>query len=418
MKLFLNETDHALLRGDLGPGKKMAMSIIVQMAEVSGAENLLSITSAHIDSSLYMGEASLEFAERLVAKDAKVLVPSSLNVSGLDEQGWKEWAVPPAYASNALRQMKAYLQMGCIPSWTCTPYQGSYRPIFGQQIAWGESNAIAFANTVIGARTERYPDFLDICAAITGRVPAIGLHITENRAGQFLLSLQGIPISLQEKEIFYPLLGYLTGKLAGDRIPVIEGFKVHPNEDQLKALCAVAASSGRVALVHIVGITPEAHTLEDAFQNKKPQETIVINLDKLKDAFQELNLNSGTTVGLVVLGCPHLSMGELQRVASMVKLKRRHDNVQFLLMTNRDTLAKAEISGVARIIREFGGRFVVDTCILCSPMLGNEIHPLITNSGKCAYYTPGLLSRQVHFGSLETCIQTAITGVLNAELPW
>jgi predicted aconitase len=416
--LFLNETDRALLRGDLGPGKKMAMSIIVQMAEVSGAENLLSITSAHIDSSLYMGEASLEFSERLVEKDAKVCVPSSLNVSGLDEQGWEEWAVPPAYARNALRQMKAYLKMGCIPTWTCSPYQSPYRPIFGQQIAWGESNAIAFANTVIGARTERYPDFFDICAAITGRVPAIGLHCTENRAGQFILSLQDIPISLQVKDIFYPLLGYLTGKLAGDRIPVIEGLQAHPNEDQLKALCAAAASSGGVALIHIVGITPEAHTLEDAVQDQKSQETILINLDKLKEAFQDLNLNSGATVGLVVLGCPHLSIEELHRVASMVKAKRRHDKVQFLLMTNRDTLAKAEIDGVARIIRDFGGRFVVDTCILCSPILGKDILALITNSGKCAYYTPGLLSRQVHFGSLETCVQTAITGVVDTELPW
>ena len=153
----------------------------------------MDISQAHIDSTIYLGDATLEFAERLASLGAKVAVPTSLNVSGVDECGWKDWAVTPEWAAKAARQMLAYERMGAVPTWTCAPYQTHMRPVFGQQIAWGESNAIAFANSVIGARTERYPDLLDICCAITGRVPAVGLHLTENRAGQMLLRLAGVP---------------------------------------------------------------------------------------------------------------------------------------------------------------------------------------------------------------------------------
>ena len=176
------------------------MSIVVRMAEVAGAKELLDITGAHIDSTVYIGEAGLEFAERLAGLGAQVAVPTTLNVSGLDEHHWKEWAVPADWARQAQRQRAAYQGMGTIPTWTCAPYQLEMKPAFGQQIAWGESNAIVFANSVIGARTERYPDLFDICCAITGRAPAIGLHLTENRAGQLLFRLMDIPSALQGRD--------------------------------------------------------------------------------------------------------------------------------------------------------------------------------------------------------------------------
>src|ERR671933_242160 len=185
--MFLTDRDRAMLNGDHGPAPQLAMSILVRMAQVYGASELMDISQAHIDSTIYLGDATLEFAERLAAMGARVAVPPSLNVSGVDECGWKDWAVSPEWAAKAARQMLAYEKMGAAPTWTCAPYQTSMRPVFGQQIAWGESNAIAFANSVIGARTERYPDLLDICCAITGRVPAVGLHLTANRAGQMLL---------------------------------------------------------------------------------------------------------------------------------------------------------------------------------------------------------------------------------------
>jgi len=226
----LSAGDRALLCGENGPAAKMAMSIIVRMAEIQGAASLLDISQAHIDSTIYMGEAGLEFAERLASYGAKVTVPTSLNVSGLDECHWREWPVPEDWANKAQRQMRAYQSMGCVPTWTCAPYQTFMAPKFGQQIAWGESNAIVFANSVIGARTERYPDLLDICAAITGRVPAIGLHLTDNRAGELLIRLHRVPVEVQQDDSFYPVLGILIGRLAGNRIPVIAGLEARPTQ--------------------------------------------------------------------------------------------------------------------------------------------------------------------------------------------
>jgi len=222
----LSERDQAMLNGDHGPAAALAMSILVRMAEIYDADTLMDISQAHIDSTIYLGDATLEFAEHLAALGARVAVPTSLNVSGVDECGWQEWAVTPEWAAKAARQMLAYERMGAVAMWTCAPYQTHMRPVFGQQIAWGESNAIAFANSVIGARTERYPDLLDICCAITGRVPAVGLHLTENRAGQMRLRLVGVPPALQQDDQFFAVLGHLVGKLAGDRIPVIDGVVV------------------------------------------------------------------------------------------------------------------------------------------------------------------------------------------------
>ena len=287
--LHLTDNDRALLAGERGPGSQMAMRIIVRMAEVFDANELLDITAAHIDSTIFMGDATLEYAERLADLGATVAVPATSNVSGVDEHGWAEWPVPPDWAAKSRRQMDAYRRMGVSASFTCAPYQTELRPAFGQQIAWGESNAIAFANTVLGARTERYPDLLDICAAITGRVPAVGLHLTANRAGQLLIRLVDVPPSLQADDSFYPVLGHLVGKLAGDRIPVIDGLELQPTEDQLKALCAAAATSGAVALCHIVGVTPEAPTLDAAFQGRAPGVTHLIGMSELRAARAELN---------------------------------------------------------------------------------------------------------------------------------
>src|SRR6059036_2950611 len=231
--LQLSDDDRAMLNGDRGPAPRLAMSILVRMADVYGAAELMDISQAHIDSTIYLGDATLDFAERLAALGARVAVPTSLNVSGVDECGWKDWAVPAEWAAKAARQMLAYEKMGAVPTWTCAPYQTHMRPVFGQQIAWGESNAIAFANGVISARTERYPDLLDICCAITGRVPATGLHLAGNRAGQLLLRLADVPPALQQDDQFFAVLGHLVGKLADDRIPVVDGVCVSPIEDDL-----------------------------------------------------------------------------------------------------------------------------------------------------------------------------------------
>ena len=395
------------------------MRIIVRMAEVFDAGELLDITAAHIDSTIFMGDATLEYAERLADLGATVAVPATSNVSGVDEHGWAEWPVPPAWAEKARRQMDAYRRMGVTASFTCAPYQTELRPAFGQQIAWGESNAIAFANTVLGARTERYPDLLDICAAITGRVPAVGLHLTANRAGQLLIRLVDIPPSLQADDSFYPVLGHLTGKLAGDRIPVIDGLAVEPTEDQLKALCAAAATSGAVALCHIIGVTPEAPNLDAAFQGRAPGVTHVVGMTELRAARAELTTATGETPDLVLLGSPHFSLAEFRQLAPLLDGQARHPGVRFLVTTSRAVAALAERAGLLDPLRRFGGQLTVDTCPLATPMLPPEIRTLMTNSAKYAYYAPGLLDTQVIYGSLADCVRSAVEGrVLRDETLW
>ena len=408
-----------MLSGARGPAAQMAMSIIVRMAGVFGAHKLMDITAAHIDSTIYIGEAGLEFAERLAGMGARVALPTTLNVSGLDEHHWQEWAVPADWARNARRQMVAYESMGAVPTWTCAPYQTELKPRFGQQICWGESNAIVFANSVIGARTERYPDLIDICCAITGRVPACGLHLTENRAGEILMRLVDVPPAIQRDDTFYPVLGHLIGKVAQDRIPVIEGLSVQPTEDQLKALGAAAASSGTVALFHIVGVTPEAPTRDAAFQGKLPAQTIDVTMDALRAARRELTSAAGAELDMVVLGSPHFSLAEFKQLALLVAGKRANPRVQLLVTSSRAMTLLAKQAGYLDALEAFGGKVTVDTCILASPMLPPEIKTLMTNSAKYAYYAPGMLNTRVTFGSLADCVTSAIQGrVVREEALW
>jgi predicted aconitase len=390
------------------------MSILVRMAQAAEAPGLIDIVGAHIDSAIYLGDATLAFAEHLAKLGARVCVPTSLNVSGVDEMGWREWAVPPEWAGQAARQMEAYRRMGCTPTWTCAPYQTAMRPRFGDQLAWGESNAVAFANTVIGARSERYPDLLDICAAITGRVPAMGLHLTENRAGQLLVRIVDVPLAVQQDDAFYPLLGHLLGRLAGERIPVVTGLLVQPTEDQLKALCAASASSGAVALLHLVGVTPEAPTLDAAFQGRavSASDTHDIGMRDLRAAWRDLTTveEERTRLDLVVLGSPHFSLAEFAQLAPLLVGRHRHPDVRLLVTTSRIMRDLADAAGHLTALRDFGGQVTVDTCILATPMLQPGLETLMTNSAKYAYYAPGLLGTRVVFGRLADCVASAEAG--------
>lgn len=419
MTLTLSPYDRALLAGEHGPAAKLAMSILMRMADVWGATELMDISGAHIDSTIYIGEAGLEYAERLAALGARVAVPTTLNVSGLDEAHWQEWAVPADWAEKSYRQMVAYQSMGAVPTWTCAPYQTEWKPSFGQQVAWGESNAIVFANSVLGARTERYPDLLDICCAITGRVPAAGLHLTENRAGQLLFRLIDVPLAVQQDDTFYPVFGHLLGKVAGDRIPVVEGLRVQPAEDQLKALGAAVASSGAVALFHIVGVTPEAPTLEAAFQGRQPVQVVDVTMDTLRQARRELTTAEGNRLDMVVLGSPHFSLAEFRQLAPLLADRHTHPNVQFLVTSSRGMVLLARQAGYLDPLERFGGKVTVDTCILASPMLPPEVTLLMTNSAKYAYYAPGLLGTHITFGSLADCVRSAVIGrVMRDEAGW
>ena len=259
-----------MLAGDAGPAAQLAMRMLSRMAPLYEADELLPVTRAHIDGVILTGDAGLEFAERLADLGGRVSVPTTLNVMSMDRERWRDWGQDPDYAGRAHRLGHAYVRMGAEPTFTCAPYQTTSAPVFGEQIAWSESNAVAFANSVIGARTNRYGDYLDICCALTGRVPAAGLHLDEPRLATVLLQLDPLPAGLTEHDDFYPVLGYVLGPVLGDEVGVVTGLDAAPSEDQLKAPGRGAASSGAVAMFHLAGITPEARTANEALGGRRP----------------------------------------------------------------------------------------------------------------------------------------------------
>ena len=417
MSVALSKKDREMLDGEHGEAPRLAMSILVRMAKVYGATEMMDVTQAHIDACALLCASGLEFAETLAELGGRVSVPTTLNMVPLDLRNWKQFGVPDEFAGKAIRLAKAYTDMGCIPTWTCAPYQGYLTPRFGQQIAWGESNAIVYANSVLGARTNRYGDYMDICAAIAGRVPKYGLHLKRNRKGQILLRLVNIEPAIFQEDVFYPVLGHFLGHAAQDKIPIIEGLPAEATGDQLKALGAAAASSGAVALFHAIGVTPEANTLEEAFQGDAPEKVIDIHLSDLLAAQVDLSTaEEGAKLDLVVLGCPHFSFAEFEQLAEVIqaeKVKAIHPDVKFIVTSNQVAYSLLQRSNLMDMLIDFGVQITLDTCVFHTPIVSPDVQVMMTNSGKCAYYAPGELGVQVAFGNLADCVRSAVSGYVS-----
>lgn len=406
-----------LLAGGEGEGAALAMRLVIRAAEALGALRLIPITRAHVDSCLYHGEATIDFVERLIDGGAHVSVPTSLNVGALDLLHPELWRGDERLAERGRLLMGHYGSLGCEPTYTCAPYQlPSARPSFGEQVAWAESNAIVFCNSVLGARTERYGDFTDIACAITGRVPDAGLHRTEARRAVLVLRVApGIPPGLLEDDAFYPVLGIVLGRRAGSRVAVIDGLPAGLSEERLKAMGAAAASSGAVAMFHAVGSTPEAPSLKAALQNVVAEEVSEISLIELREARAALTTLSGgapagTPIGTVSLGTPHASLDELRAVERELGGRRPASGVELLVSTARHLLAEAEDEGLAARLRAAGVELLVDTCSYIAPVLRPSALPAMTDSGKWAFYAPGNIGVEVVFGSLRECVRSAVEG--------
>lgn len=411
MAFRLTPQDQALLNGEAGAAVASAMSVLSAFSEALGAEELLDISRAHIDGCLFHGQVSLDFVERLVAGDGRVRVPTTLNVGSLDLIHPERVHLVPAAEAPARRLMEAHVALGCIPSFTCAPYQTRFRPKFGEQIAWGESNAIVFANSVIGARTNRYGDFIDLCCALTGRAPAWGLHLNENRRGQILFRLTGFPASQEATDGLFVAVGLLIGSQSGEKVPVIEGLPVPRDEDQLKALGAAAASAGAVGLFHAVGITPEAPTLADALGDQAPLAVITITPADVEAALARLSsVPDGAPLGAVCLGTPHFSLTEWKRLIPLVREIAPRCAVPIYVNTGRATLMALEETGALTGLTDFGVIPVADTCTYITAVLEQIDGVVMTNSGKWAHYAPGNIGVQVAFGSLEECVASAAAG--------
>ena len=411
----LTAADETMLSGELGPADQLAMRLIVNLADTMGAERLLDITGAHIDSCLYIGQVGVDFAARLAGGGGRVVVPTTLNVSVLDLIHPELFRGDSDTARSARRLMEYYEEMGCRATWTCAPYQLPDRPDFGEHIAWAESNAIVFANSVLGARTHRYGDFIDICAAITGRAPAAGLHLDENRLGQMLFRVSGIAEGLVDRDVFYPVLGYLVGRRAGTRVPVVEGIPPTVPEHRLKALGAAAASSGAVGMFHLVGSTPEAPTLDAAFGGRAPSETVVVGPAELRTARDRLSTVEDSRLGAVSLGTPHYSVAEFARLVALIEGERVASGVEFYVSTGRAVLAEIRLRGWDAILAAAGVQIVTDTCTYINPILDEITGVAMTDSAKWAYYAPGNIGVDVVFGSVEDCVVSAIGGSVERD---
>jgi predicted aconitase len=419
--LSLTDEERAMLAGEAGEAVRLAMRIVTRLAPLYGATSLLPVTRAHIDGCIYQGEVGLAFAERLAELGGRVRVPTTLNVVSLDRRHWRAHGLDADYADKAYRLGNAYVRMGAQPTFTCAPYQTAAVPAFGEQIAWAESNAVAYANSVLGARTNRYGDFLDACCALTGRVPAAGLHLDEPRLGRVLVRLRDLPEGLTSRDDFYPVLGYLLGTLVADEPPVVEGLDLRPTDDQLKALAAAAATSGAIALFHLVGITPEASTCEAAFGGRSPERVIEVDLSRLRQARRELSTGQhrDRKLDVVAFGSPHCSLAECREIAALVDGRRAAPDVEVFVTTSRAVRDLLERGGDLDRLTRFGAKVTADTCIVVSPLVRSSARLLMTNSGKYAHYAPGLLGLDAIFGSTEECVASAVAGtVVLEEGPW
>ena len=419
--MALSAFDRDLLEGRHGEGAAFAMRLVVRAAEVTGAAELIDVTGAHVDSCLYHGEASLDFVQRLVDGRARVRVPTTLNVGAVDLLHPELYRGDRRTAERGRLLMDRYRALRARPTFTCAPYHlAEARPAIGEQVAWGESNAIAFCNSVLGARTNRYGDFLDVSAAIAGRVPFAGLHTTDARRATLVLRLaDDVPAALRDADQLFPLLGIVLGRRAGSSVAAIDGLAPGQSEDRLKALGAAAASSGSVAMFHVVGSTPEAATLDDALQHRPPATVELATMAELRDARDALTTAAGDELGAVSLGTPHASLDELRRYAVMLGGRRAHPRVRLLISTGRDTLAAAAGIGVTESLREAGAELLSDTCSYIAPILAPSDGATMTDSAKWAYYAPGTVGARVVFGSTAECIRSAVAGrVVRDESLW
>ena len=413
----LSAQDLEILAGGQGKARQVAMQIVLRMARLQGASELINVVQAHIDGCIYTGSASLRFAQQLCAWGAQVKVPTTLNSISVDQRRWRALGIDPVFGEPASALGQAYVDMGAQASYTCAPYLLDTAPLAGEHIVWAESNAVVYANSVLGAYTAKYADFLDICIALTGRAPKAGCHLQDNRYATLRIE---VPAPAGADDAYYPLLGYHIGLLCGAQIPVLCGLQnAALSSDDLKAFGAAFATSSAAPMFHIVGATPEAPDATTALGGKAPLQSFNVSLQDLQHSWRELSSSAESAVDLVALGNPHFSATECHALARLLQGRQRHPDTQTVLTLGRAVKEQARANGDIAVLEAFGVNLITDTCwcMLDEPVVPVAARVIMTNSGKYAHYAPGLTGRQVHFGSLAACAQTACTGQAPAALP-
>lgn len=406
--LELTDHDRAMLDGAEGVATAQAMRILCAMAVNQGATRLIDVTQGHIDGCIYASPANLTFAEKMADMGAKVRIPTTMNAISVDHANWRAQGVPPVFGGPAQRLADAYVRMGCQPTFTCSPYLLDTAPTEGEAIAWSESNAVIYANSVLGARTAKHPDFLDLCTAMTGRAPLSGVYLEENRKAARILDID-LPDGIDDA--FWPLIGWLAGKAAPDRIPLLRGLSAAgPTPEALKALCAAFGTTSAAPMLHVEGVTPEAHRIAPGADHVR------ITPADMTAAWRTLN-DGPETVELVAIGSPHASLLECR--ALVAALAGRKVAVPTIVTAGRAVMDLARAEGTLDRLTGAGVQVLPDLCwcSISEPVFPPGTRALMTNSGKYAHYGPGLSGRAVRFGSLAGCAEAATTGHATRALP-
>ena len=399
--MHLTKDEERILKGEYGEGTQKAMELLVAIGDAYDAEKMIPVSRAHAASSGQEGD--LYFVELLANGGARCKVPTSTNpVYDIEYFHNLFDFIPKDEAEVARRVMEAYKRVGAILSWSCVPYLAENIPLYGETVAFSESSATPYVNSVIGARTNREAAQSALAAGVVGKTPKYGLLVKENRKGTHLIKVE----AALKDEFDYTLLGYYVGKQIGYGIPVFTGVTRQPSTEELINFCAMSNVSGAISMFYIPGFTVEAQTVKEAFQGDTPVDEITVTDRELKRACEELQTTSGK-IDFVMLGCPHYTLKQVEEVARLLDGKKIHDGISFWVCTSATTKMLAERIGYVDIIERAGGHVVVDTCIdePCWIAYKNKVG--MTDSPKCAYYRR---FKDVIVSRLQDCTEAAIKG--------
>lgn len=399
--MHLTKDEERILKGESGTGTQNAMEMLVAIGDAYDAEKMVPITRAHAAASGQEGD--LYWAELLADGGAKCQVPTSTNpVYDLKYFHSLFKNIPKDEAEVARRVMQAYKKLGAIVSWSCVPYLCENIPLLGETVAFSESSATPYVNSVIGACTNREAAQSALAAGVIGKVPKYGLLIKENRKATFLVDVKA---SLED-EFDYTLLGYLVGKIVGYGIPALTRITRLPSTEELINFCAMSNTSGAISMFYMLGYTVEASTVKEAFQGDVPKEKVTVTDRELKTVQEELQTTSGK-IDFVQLGCPHYTLKQIADVARLLEEKKIHDGITFWVCTSGTTKLLADRVGYTKIIEKAGAHLVVDTCIDEPCWFAYKQKVGMTDSPKCAYYRR---FKDVMVGRLEDCVDAAVKG--------
>jgi hypothetical protein len=410
--MYLTNEEEQMLKGEYGPAVQKAMQILVALGEIYEAEKMLLIRNVHMPGSsvIVAGDAGTSFVKETAETGVLFKTYTTLNPAAIDLKRWRNMGIPEYIAEKQVKLTEAYRRMGAICSHTCTPYLAGNLPKIKEHIAWGESSAIVFSNSVLGARTNREGGPSALASALTGRTPLYGFHLKENRRGTIL-----VRINAELKDVTdYGTLGYYIGSMCKEKTPVFKGIPRNVTLDQLKMLGAALASSGAAALYHVVGVTPEARTEEEAFQGDIPLETVDFGVKELRETEEMLSKATENQIDITCLGCPHSSIEEIREVAELLAGRKIHPDVKLWVCTSLSIKSIADRMGYTQIIEKSGGMVICDTCPVLAPtkeiVRASGYKTIATNSAKLAHYAPGQCNLSPFYGKVGICIESSIKG--------